>query len=115
MKQFIISLLVNGLVVYILAKLLPGVHVNGYTSAVLFGLVLGVVNYFVKPILSTLTLPITILTFGLFLLVLNGAMVMLASWLLNGFQVDGLVWAMLFGILLSMVNTMFGVPDVIKK
>ncbi|OWY20813.1 phage holin family protein [Sphingobacteriales bacterium UPWRP_1] len=115
MKQFVISLLVNGLVVYVLAKLLPGVHVNGFISAVLFGLVLGVVNYFVKPILSMLTLPITILTFGLFLLILNGLMVMLASWLLDGFHVDGLVWAMLFGILLSMVNTMFGVPDVIKK
>lgn len=115
MVQFIISLLVNGLVVYVLANILPGVHVDGFSTAVLFGLVLGAINYFVKPILSTLTLPLTILTFGLFLLVLNGLMVMLASWVLNGFSVSGLIPAIFFSILLSMINTMFGVPGVIKR
>lgn len=113
MVKFIISLLVNGLVVYVLANILPGVHVANFTTAILFGLVLGAINYFVKPILTTLTLPITILSFGLFLLVLNGLMVMLASWALNGFSVSGLIPAIFFSILLSMVNTMFGVPKVV--
>lgn len=116
MKNFIVALLVNGLVVYLLAMLLPGIAVSGFVSAVLVGFVLGAINHIVKPILATLTMPLTILTFGLFLLVLNGLMVMLASYVLgNHFHVSGIITAILFSILLSMVNTMFGVPKVIGR
>ncbi len=115
MKDFIVALLVNGLLVYVLDWILPGITIDSFFTAVWVGLVLGLINYFVKPILATLTLPLTILTFGLFLLVLNGGLVMLAGYLVNGFTVNGIIPAILFAILFSMANTMFGVPKVIGK
>ncbi len=115
MRDFIVALLVNGLLVYVLGLLLPGIAIDTFFTAVWVGFVLGLINYFVKPILATLTLPLTILTFGLFLLVLNGGLVMLAGYLVNGFSVNGLISAILFAILFSMANTMFGVPKVIGK
>lgn len=115
MKDFIVALLVNGLLVYVLDWILPGITIDSFFTAVWVGLVLGLINYFVKPILATLTLPLTILTFGLFLLVLNGGLVMLAGYIVNGFTVNGIIPAILFAILFSMTNTMFGVPKVIGK
>ncbi|QQS31032.1 MAG: phage holin family protein [Sphingobacteriales bacterium] len=115
MKDFIVALLVNGLLVYVLGLLLPGISINSFFTAVCVGFVMGVINYFVKPILATLTLPLTILTFGLFLLVLNGALVMLAGYIVDGFSINGMIPAILFAILFSMTNTMFGIPKVIGK
>lgn len=115
MKDFIVALLVNGLLVYVLDWILPGITIDSFFTAVWVGLVLGLINYFVKPILATLTLPLTILTFGLFLLVLNGGLVMLpvtsAQWIYGErhYTEDS------FAILFSMANTMFGVPKVIGK
>ncbi len=102
MKDFIVALLVNGLLVYVLDWILPGITIDSFFTAVWVGLVLGLINYFVKPILATLTLPLTILTFGLFLLVLNGGLVMLAGYLVSGFTVNGIIPAILFAILFSM-------------
>ncbi|MCB0546634.1 MAG: phage holin family protein [Phaeodactylibacter sp.] len=106
--RFLISLLVNGLLVYLAAEILPGVAVAGYMEAILVALLLGFVNFFIRPILTILTLPITIITLGLFLLVLNGAMVLLVDWLLDGFSVDGMFWAIIFTIILAIFNLFTG-------
>lgn len=105
--RFLISLLLNGLIIFACSSIFSGIHVTGYGEAVIAALVLGVVNFFVRPILTLLTLPITILTLGLFLLVINGCMVLLADALLGGFAVDGLAWAIVLSLVLSVANFFF--------
>jgi putative membrane protein len=110
--NFIVRLLVTALVAFGLARILPGIHVDTYWTALVFALVLALINAFVRPILVILTIPITILTFGLFLLVINALIVMLVSKFVNGFRVDGFWWALLFGLLLSiMVSLLFSRDD----
>jgi putative membrane protein len=77
--------------------------------------VLAVLNVFVKPVLVILTIPITIVTLGLFLLVINTLVILLADWLVPGFQVDGFWWALVFSILLSLINGIFGGGDEKKR
>jgi len=105
--RFIARILVSGLVVLITSYLLPGVHLDNFITAVLVALVLAVLNAFVKPLLIILTLPITVFTLGLFLLVINAFLILLASHLVNGFQVDGFWWALLFSIILSLISSFF--------
>ena len=106
--HFILSILLNGLLVFLLAQFLDGVGVESYTVAVITGIVLGLVNAVVKPILKFFTMPITILTLGLFLLVINGAMLLLVDYLVPGFAVDGLGNAILFSVLLLILNCVLG-------
>lgn len=106
--RLLISLLINGLLVYLCARLLSGVSIDGYLDAVIVALLLGMVNFFVKPVLTILTLPITILTLGLFLLVINGAMVLLVDWMLDGFYVDGWAWAIAFALVMAFFNLFVG-------
>ena len=101
-------ILLNGFFVFLAAALLPGVAVVSYWQAVWVGLILGLINYTVKPFVTLLTLPITLLTFGLFLFIINGAMVLLVDGLLQGFQVHGILWAILFSLLLSTFNFFLG-------
>ncbi len=101
---FIVKLLVNALAVIISANLIPGVAVSGIVSAIIVALVLGLLNTFVKPILLILTLPITILTLGLFYLVLNVIIIYIADYFIGGFRVDGFVPALLFSIVLTVVG-----------
>ncbi len=103
--QFLINLLLSGLAVVISAYILPGVHVDGFVTALIVAVVLGIVNAILKPILVILTLPITILTLGLFTLVINAILVLLVSSIVPGFRVDGFVWAFIFSIILSIVNS----------
>ena len=102
--RLIISLLLNGLVIYACAEIFSGIAVTSYGEAVLTAVVLGLVNFFIRPLITLLTIPITILTLGLFLLVINGAMVLLADALLDGFSVNGLGWAILLSVLLTGAN-----------
>lgn len=102
--RFLISLLISGLIIYACASIFTGIQVTGYGEAVIAALVIGVVNFFIRPVITLLTLPITILTLGLFLLVINGAMVLIADWLLDGFNVDGLGWAILLSLFLALAN-----------
>ena len=102
--RFLITLLLNGLIIYACAAVFSGIRVAGYGEAVIAALLLGVVNFFIRPLLVLLTLPITILTLGLFLLIINGGMVLLVDWLLDGFSVQGLFWAILLSILLAVGN-----------
>ncbi|MDQ3051292.1 MAG: phage holin family protein [Bacteroidota bacterium] len=103
MLSFIARLITTSLAVIIVAYLLPGVHVESALSAIGLALVLSLLNIFVKPLLILLTLPITVLTLGLFLLVVNALILLLAAELVSGFSIDGFWWALLFSIILSIV------------
>lgn len=99
--KFILRLLLSALAVVLLANILPGVDVASYWIAILVALVLSLLNFLVKPLLIIFTLPITILTLGLFLLIINAVIILLADWLVGGFSVNGIWWALLFSLLLS--------------
>ncbi len=101
--NFIVRLLVTALVAFGLARILPGIHIDTYWTALVFALVLALINAFVRPILVILTIPITIITFGLFLLVINAIIVLIASKFVSGISIDGFWWALLFGLLLSIL------------
>lgn len=101
--NFIVSLLINGLAVFITAYILPGVNVENYLVALLVAVVLGIVNTIVRPILVILTLPVTILTFGLFIFVINALMILIVSNLVPGFSVRSFGWALVFSLVLSLV------------
>lgn len=96
--------LLNAVALLIVAYLLPGITVVGFGSALVAALVLGLLNTLVKPVLVLLTLPITIVTLGLFLLVLNALVFWLAGSILRGFQVNGFWWAMAGAILYTIVS-----------
>lgn len=102
----IIKLLVNAIAVFVLANVLSGVQVDGYVSAIIVAVVLSILNLLVKPILVVFTLPVTVLTLGLFLLVINGLIILLASEFIGGFTVDSIWWAILFSILLSILQSL---------
>jgi putative membrane protein len=102
----IATLLLNGLAVLISSYIIPGTYVDGFLSAILVSVVLSLVNMVIKPIVVLLTLPINILTLGLFSFFITALMVMLVSALLPGFTVDGYLAAALFGIVLSVVNNL---------
>lgn len=99
--NILLRLLVTSLAAFAAAKLLPGIHIDGYWSAVVLAIVLGILNVLLKPLLIILTLPITIVTLGLFLLVINAFIILIASHFIGGFHVDGFWWALLFSIVLS--------------
>jgi putative membrane protein len=96
--------LANAFAIMIAAYLLPGIHVANIWTALIVALVLGVLNILVKPILVFLTLPITALTFGLFLLVINAVLAVMASHLVPGFTVDSFEWAFIFSLAVSLIN-----------
>ncbi|MFZ9028491.1 MAG: phage holin family protein [Crocinitomicaceae bacterium] len=94
----------NVIAVLIVSYLLPGVHLAGFWSALVLALVLGFLNVIVRPILIFLTLPATIVTVGLFLLVINAVIILMADFILAGFDVEGFWWALLFSLLLWLTN-----------
>ncbi len=99
--KFILRILLSALAVVVLAKILPRVSVDSYGTAIIVALVLSLLNLIVRPILVFLTLPITVVTLGLFLLVINAAIILIADHFVPGFTVDGFWWALLFSLLLS--------------
>ncbi len=106
--QTIIQLVLSALAVGIAAYLVPGVSVSGAIVAVIVAVVLAVVNTFVRPIISLLTLPINVLTLGLFSLVITALMVMLTSAVVPGFEVTGFWSALIFGVVLALISMIFG-------
>ncbi len=104
MLNLILNLVVATLAVLISDYLLPGITINGLTTAIITAIVLGLLNTFVRPILQIIALPISILTLGLFALIINTAMVMLAGTLVPGFVVESFLSAFFFSILLSIVS-----------
>lgn len=106
--SILVNWLLSAIAIGITAYLLPGVHINGGVATLLvLSVVLGLINAILKPILKLLTLPITILTLGLFSLVINALLILLASSIVPDFMVDGFWWALLFSIVLSLVNGFF--------
>ena len=103
--NFIIKLIITGAVAFGLTSFLPGIHINSYWTAVVLALVLAILNAIIKPILVIFTLPITILTFGLFLFVINAVIILIAGSFIDGFKVDGFWWALLFSLLLSIISS----------
>ncbi len=103
--NFLIRILVSALVAFGLSYILSGVHMDTFITAIIVAIVLAVLNALVKPILVILTLPITIVTLGLFLFVINALIILLCDKLIDGFSVDGFWWALLFSILLSIVSS----------
>ena len=103
--NLIIRLLINALAVFILSYVLNGVVVDGYTGAIIVAIVLSILNLLVKPVLVILTLPVTILTLGLFLIVINALIILLADKLIDGFGVSSFWTAVLFSILLSILQS----------
>ena len=101
----IIKLLINAIAVFVLANVLSGVQVDGYVSAIIVALVLSLLNLLVKPILVIFTLPVTVITLGLFLLVINGLIILLADEFISGFSVDNIWWAIFFSVLLSILQS----------
>lgn len=99
---FLIRVLVNAFAIYLIAQVVPGIEVSSVLTAVGAGLVLGLINAIVRPILVVLTLPVTLVTLGLFLVVLNGLCLWLTSQLVKGFEVHGF-WAAVWGALLVSV------------
>ena len=96
--------LISALVIVLAAMLVPGVSVT-LVGALLAAIVLGLINLFLKPLIVILTLPINILTLGLFTFVINAFLVILTMNLVKGFQVDGFLWALLFSLVLSVIST----------
>ena len=103
--NFIIRLLLTAVVAYGLAHVLAGVHIPNFKDAVIFALVLAVLNAIIKPLLIILTLPITIVTLGLFLFVINAIIILLADKAMDGVKIDGFLWALVFSLILSVVSS----------
>ena len=103
--KLLLRLIITAAVAYGLSKVLSGIEVTDFWTAFIFAVVLALLNVFVKPILVILTLPVTIITLGLFLFVINTLVVLLASRIVEGFYVKNFWWGLLFALLLSIIVT----------
>lgn len=104
----VVRVLLTAVLLVLVANVVPGIRIDGARPAIVGALVLGLVNTFVRPLLILLTLPLTILTLGLFLFVLNAAMLMLTARMVRGFVVDGFGSALLGSLLLSLLHLLLG-------
>ncbi len=111
--NFIAKILVSALAVFLVSKIAPGITIDSYLSSILVAIVLAFLNAIVKPILTILTIPITIFTLGFFLLVINAIIILLAGKMVSDFHVSGFWTALLFSLILSVItgilNNLFGV------
>jgi putative membrane protein len=102
-------LLINTISIFAVSYLLSGIHVDSFVTALIVAVVMAILNVTLKPLLFVITIPITVITFGLFLLVLNVLVLYAAAYLIDGFQIAGFWWALLFSFLVSFVNgVLFG-------
>ena len=105
--QLILIWICNALALLAVAYLLPGIHVDGFTSALIAALVLGLINALIRPLLILLTLPITVLTLGLFILIINGLLFWFAGSVLRGFEVSGFWVGVMGALLYSIFSSVF--------
>lgn len=103
--KLLLRLLVTAALVLLIANFLPGVHVASFTTAIIVAVVLGLLNLFIKPILVILTLPVTVITLGLFLLVINAIIILLCTNIVGGFAVDSFWTALWFSVILSILQS----------
>lgn len=102
--HILIAILINTIAVLVTAYLLPGIQISGFGTALVVAIVLGIVNAILRPIIFILTLPINILTLGLFSFVIMGLMVYLVSAIVPGFTVNNFGWAILFALIVALIN-----------
>ncbi len=110
--NIILRFLLNGLAVLATAYLLPGVDVTDYQTALITALVLSIANIIIKPLLILFTIPITVMTLGLFLLVINAIIILVADYFVTGFTVNGFWWALAFSLIMSIFNSI--IDDILK-
>ena len=109
--RFLLKLLVSSAIIMLTAYILPGVHIESFLTALLVAVVLALLNFFLKPLLIILTIPFTILTLGLFLLVINAVIILITDHLIGQrFEVDGFWWALLFSLIISLANSLIAFP-----
>ncbi len=107
LTRLIISIIVNGIAIGLTAALLPGIHIVpfSYTTLLLLGIVFGVINAIIRPVVNVLSLPITILSLGLWQLVLNALMLYLGSLFISELKIDNFLWAILGGIVMGIIGS----------
>lgn len=103
--KLILRLLVTAALVLLIANFLPGVIVTSFGTAVIVAVVLGLLNVFIKPILVILTFPVTVITLGLFLLVINAIIIIFCTYIVGGFKVESFWTALFFSIILSILQS----------
>ena len=108
--NFLLKVLVSTFAVFISAYFLPGVGVEPFTTAIVVAFVLAILNALLKPVLIILTIPVTVMSFGLFLLVINAFIIQLAAYLVRGFDVANFWWALLFSVILTVVTWILESP-----
>ena len=104
--NFLIRVFLSAVAVILVSYLLPGVEVDSFMVALILAVLLSLLNATVKPLLIVFTIPLTVLTLGLFLLVINALIILLADSIIPGFEVNGFWWALLFSLLLSLTNSL---------
>ncbi len=105
--KLLLNWLVSAAAIMIAAYVLPGIDVSGWVVALILAIVLGAINAFVRPLMVLLTLPVTMLTLGLFLFVIDALVIMLAGAVVPGFMVASFWWALAFSLVLSLVSAVF--------
>lgn len=104
MLMILMFIALSTVAVFVTAHILPGVHVDGWGTALVVAVILGFINAFIRPVLLLLTLPINILTLGLFTFVIIAFCVILTTYIVPGFSVDGFWWALAFALVLAIIN-----------
>jgi putative membrane protein len=113
--NLLIKLIISTVLVFLLSKFLTGIVVDNMSTALMVAVVLALLNTFLKPLLILLTIPVTIVTLGLFLLVINAAIILISDKLIDGFQVAGFWYALLFSLLLSFSSSILNKIFIDKK
>ncbi len=103
--KLLLKIVFSSIIVMFLSHFIKGVHVENFTTSIIVAIVLGLLNIFVKPILILFTLPVTVFTLGLFLLVINAILILLCAKIVGGFRVDSFFTALLFSIVLSLLQS----------
>ena len=110
--SLITNLLINTISIFAVSYILSGIQIDSFVTALIVAVVMAVLNVTLKPLLFVITIPITVITFGLFLLVLNVLILYAAAYLIDGFHIAGFWWALLFSFLVSFVNgVLFGLGN----
>ncbi|MHA6728339.1 phage holin family protein [Chryseobacterium sp. A301] len=106
--NLLVRLLITAVSAYVLQLILSGVQIENFWTAIIFAVVLGIVNLIFKPIMQILGFPLTVLTLGLFALMINALVIMIVDYFVDGMTVDGFGWAFIFSILLSIITSVIG-------
>jgi len=112
---FIAKLAINSISIFLAASFLPGVHVSSFPKAIWVALVISILNVLFKPFLILLTIPITIFTFGFFLLFINAIIISAAAYLINGFAVDSFLNAFILSLIVALLNYLMELPAMRKN